>query len=129
MRNILILILITLSLTISSQELEDSTSVAIKSYFENNNSNLSSHFDPEVILDMEGDSYFSSFSEFDLFFRYVLQFNNIENWEYFHLENNHIVTGKSVDIIIFEFEVNDRNRIDHIYMSRKKLKRFKPPIK
>lgn len=125
MKNILILILLTLSLTLSSQELEDSTSVAIKSYFQNNNSKLSNHFDPEIILDIKGNSYFSSFDEFDLFFKYALQSNTIEKWEYLHIENNYIVIGKSVDIIIFNFEVNSINRIEHIYISRKKLKRFK----
>lgn len=126
MKYFLILVLVLLSLITSSQNLiGDSTSIAIRSYFENQNSTLSNYFDRELILDIKGQTYFSSFDEFDLFLKYVLETNSIEQLEYFNFKKDYLVIGKSGStVLIFDFTVNNDNKIDYIYIGRKKAKKL-----
>ncbi len=120
------MVLISLSLITSSQNLiTDSNSIAIRTYFENQNSTLSNYFDKELILDIKGQTYFSSFDEFDLFLKYVLETNNIEELEYFNFKKDYLVIGKSGStVLIFDFTVNHNNKIDYIYIGRKKAKKL-----
>lgn len=131
MRYLLAILLLILTTVSTGQKLDstqlDSTQVSIISYFKDGNNELSKYIEKEIILDIKNESYFSSFDEFDLFFRNVISAYGIQNWEFYHLEkDSYFVSGKTVDyIIVFKFERYESNKIDSIFIGKKRNKIIK----
>ncbi len=123
MKYLLAILLLILSTTVIGQEL-DSTQMAIISYFKDESNDLSKYIEKEIILDIKDESYFSNFDEFDLFFRNVISAYDVQNWEFSHLEKDcYFVSGKSGDyIIVFKFERDESNKIDSIFIGKKRTK-------
>ncbi len=121
MRYLLAILLLILTTIATGQEV-DSTQMAIVSYFNDGNNELSKYIEKEIILDIKDESYFSNFDEFDLFFRNVISAYDVQNWEFSHLEkDSYSVFGKSKDyIIVFKFERDESNKIDSIFIGKKK---------
>lgn len=131
MRYLLAILLLILTTVSTGQKLDstqlDSTQVSIISYFKDGNNELSKYIEKEIILDIKNESYFSSFDEFDLFFRNVISAYGIQNWEFHHLEkDSYFVSGKTVDyIIVFKFERYESTKIDSIFIGKRRTKIFR----
>lgn len=129
MRYLLAILLLILTTIATGQKLDstqvDSTQVAIISYFKDGSNDLSKYIEEEIILDIKDESYFSSFDEFDLFFRNVISIYDVQNWEFSHLEkDSYTVSGKSGDyIIVFKFERDESNKIDSIFIGKKRTRK------
>ena len=123
MRYLLTILLLILTTVTTGQKL-DSTQVAIISYFKDGSNELSKYIEKEIILDIKNESYFSSFDEFDLFFRNVISAYDVQNWEFSHLEkDSYFVYGKTVEyIIVFKFERDESTKIDIIFIGKKRNK-------
>lgn len=130
MRYLLAILLLIFTTMATGQKLdntqEDSTQLAIISYFKHDSNELSKFLEKEIILDIKDESYFSSFDEFDLFFKNVISAYDVQNWEFSHLEKDcYFVSGKSKDyIIIFKFERDVSNKIDSIFIGKKKNRKL-----
>jgi hypothetical protein len=117
------IILFTLIISIGKSQNIDKDSLIIKSYFEHNDTSISSYFTDETILDIKGDTYFTTFDEFDLFIKYVVMSNDILDWSYSRNENNYtIIATCDKKLIIFNFEISN-NKFDYIYITKHIIKK------